>query len=66
MYAYNITSEKWVNIPPLNEKKADFSLVVLNKTLLYAVGGRNEDGNLRSIEVMDMSAYHPKWELKEN
>ena len=69
---YQVNSNNWKTIPPMNEKRKDHALVSCNG-YLYALGGSNEDGHLCSMErlceadiilsIEENEENETKWEL---
>ncbi|XP_018594763.2 kelch-like protein 36 [Scleropages formosus] len=53
LYRYDPRTGQWIKGAPMNQRRVDFYLGVLEDYLI-AVGGRNDSGALSSVEV-----YHP-------
>ena len=50
----------WTNINPMNEAREWLGLAVLGDKL-FAMGGRDEDGTLSSVECLDLSVPNSQW-----
>ena len=64
---YSIRRDKWTEGPTMVVPRANHSCCILSN-MLYAVAGNNEDGNLKSIEKLDVSKSKKKgieshWQL---
>ncbi|KAJ8339894.1 hypothetical protein SKAU_G00345270 [Synaphobranchus kaupii] len=53
-YRYDPRGNRWLKLAPLNDKRAFFPLCAL-RGRLYAVGGRNSNNELGTVEVYDFS-----------
>jgi hypothetical protein len=63
---YNIDTDEWVELPPLNQPRFSCS-IIQNGNLLFAFGGEDTDASgahfaLKSIEVLDLSEEGASWE----
>lgn len=63
--AYNVQTNTWRELPPLNEEKCATSLCVLGGRYLYCIGGFTKGNEaavlLSSIEMLDLWTPSAKW-----
>ena len=54
-FYFSYKNKKWNNLPKLNIPRANSSVCLYNKTLLYLFGGRNNEGELNTIEYLNIN-----------
>ncbi len=64
--AYNVATNKWRELPLLNEEKCASSLCVLGGRYLYCFGGFSKADSsgaylLSTIEMLDLYSQNQKW-----
>lgn len=57
---YNPGTDEWVSGPPMLEPRSELSSVYLDQ-YVYAIGGCNSKGDLRSVERFDL--MNKRWEF---
>lgn len=64
---YDIKADKWVEIPPMNEKKMNVSACAFNQETVFAFGGYNYSlgGALATIEWLDTNKETEGWKVFE-
>ena len=54
-FYFSCKEKKWYELPKLNIQRANGSLCMYNKSLLYVFRGRNNEGELNSIEYLNIN-----------
>jgi len=58
---YSLIRDEWEELPKINQVRADSTLYVHNKFLIYCFGGVNDDGNfISTIEQLDLGVAYTK------
>ena len=60
MECFDPSTGVWTNINPMNEARQWLGVAVLGNKL-FAVGGINDEGCLRSVECLDLSVPNSAW-----
>ena len=53
-FYFSYKDKKWENLPCLNQPRANCSICIYNKSILYAFRGRNEKNELDTIEYLNL------------
>ena len=61
-YYFSYENKKWENLPNLNIPRANCSICIYNKSILYLFRGRNNECELNSIEYLNINEKK-KWEI---
>ena len=63
-FYFSINNKKWYYFPNLNKQRANCSLCIQNKSILYVFGGRDDNNDLNSIEFIDLNDINNKtWNI---
>ena len=54
-FYFSYKNKKWNDLPKLNIPRANSSVCLYNKSLLYLFGGRNNEGELNTIEYLNIN-----------
>lgn len=54
-FYFSYKDKKWENLPNLNQPRANCSICIYNKSILYTFRGRNEKGELNTIEYLNLA-----------
>ena len=61
-FYFSYENKKWENLPHLNIPRANCSICIYNKSILYLFRGRNNKCELNSIEYLNINEKK-KWEM---
>ena len=63
-FYFSVNNKKWYSLPDLNQKRANCSLCIQNKSILYVFRGRDDNNDLNSIEYLDLADINSKkWNI---
>ena len=63
-FYFSVNNKKWFYLPDLNRKRANCSLCIQNKSILYVFRGRDDNNDLSSIEYLDLTDIsNRKWNI---
>ena len=60
-FYYSVNDKKWNGLPNLNKPRVNFSLCILNNSILYVFRGKDDNEVLDSIEYLDLNANNNSW-----
>ena len=60
-FYYTVNDKKWHGLPNLNKPRSNFSLCILNNSVIYVFRGKNDNEVLDSIEYLDLYANSKSW-----
>ena len=62
-FYYSVNNKKWNGLPNLNKPRVNFSLCILNNSILYIFRGKDDNEVLDSIEYLDLNAFNKSWTI---